>query len=48
MGRVVLGRMKSIQPSPYVSKDEVAVGKLKRYISPGINQIPAELIHAGR
>jgi hypothetical protein len=33
-------------PEPHVSDIEVAVGKLKRYKSPGVNWIPAELIQA--
>jgi hypothetical protein len=32
---------------PSASEAEVAVGKLKRYKSPGVDQIPAELIQAG-
>jgi hypothetical protein len=32
---------------PSASEAEVAVGKLKRYKSPGVHQIPAELIQAG-
>jgi hypothetical protein len=32
---------------PNISEVEVAVGKLKRYKSPGADQIPAELIQAG-
>jgi hypothetical protein len=31
-------------PEPSASEVEVAVGKLKRYKSPGVGQIPAELI----
>jgi hypothetical protein len=31
-------------PEPSASEDEVAVGKLKRYKSPGVDPIPAELI----
>jgi hypothetical protein len=31
---------------PSISEVEVAVGKLKRYKSPGVGQIPAELIEA--
>jgi hypothetical protein len=44
----MLGRKKKIQlsdPSPF--DFEIAIGKLKRTKSPGIDQIPAELIHAG-
>jgi hypothetical protein len=35
-------------PEPSIYEVEVAVGKLKRYKSPGADQFPAELIHAGR
>jgi hypothetical protein len=34
-------------PEPSASEVEVATGKLKRYKSPGVDQIPAELIQAG-
>jgi hypothetical protein len=34
-------------PQPSASEDDVAVRKLKRYKSPGSDQIPAELIQAG-
>jgi hypothetical protein len=34
-------------PEPSISEVEVAIGKLKRYKSPGMDQIPAELIQAG-
>jgi hypothetical protein len=34
-------------PEPSSSEVEVAIGKLKRYKSPGVDQIPAELIQAG-
>jgi hypothetical protein len=34
-------------PEPSSSEVEVAIGKLKRYISSGVDQIPAELIQAG-
>jgi hypothetical protein len=34
-------------PEPSASKVEVAIGKLKRYKSPGVDQILAELIQAG-
>jgi hypothetical protein len=33
-------------PEPSASVVEVAVGKLKRYKSPGVDQIPAELFQA--
>jgi hypothetical protein len=33
-------------PEPSSSEAEVAIGKLKRYKSPGVDQIPAELIQA--
>jgi hypothetical protein len=35
-------------PESSASEAEVAIGKLKRYISPSVDQIPAELIQAGR
>jgi hypothetical protein len=34
-------------PEPSMSEIEVAIRKLKRYKSPGADQIPAELIQAG-
>jgi hypothetical protein len=34
-------------PETSGSEDEVATGKLKRYKSPGVDQIPPELIQAG-
>jgi hypothetical protein len=34
-------------PEPSSSEVEVAIGKLKRYKSPGVDQIPAELIQVG-
>jgi hypothetical protein len=34
-------------PEPSSSEDEIPIEKLKRYKSPGIDQIPAELIQAG-
>jgi hypothetical protein len=36
----------SIVPEPSASEAEVAVGKLKRYTSRGVDQIPAQLIQA--
>jgi hypothetical protein len=35
-------------PEPSASGVEAAVGKLKRYTFPGVNQIPAELVQAGK
>jgi hypothetical protein len=35
-------------PKPSGSEVEVAIGKLKRYKSPGVDQIPAQLIQTGR
>jgi hypothetical protein len=35
-------------PDPNASEAVVTVGKLKRYKYPGVDQIPAELIQAGR
>jgi hypothetical protein len=34
-------------PESSISEGEVAIGKLKRYKIPGVDQIPAELIQAG-
>jgi hypothetical protein len=34
-------------PEPSLVEVETAVGKLKRYKSPGTDQIPSELIKAG-
>jgi hypothetical protein len=34
-------------PEPSLVKVEIAIGKLKSYKSPGIDNIPAELIKAG-
>jgi hypothetical protein len=35
-------------PQPSASEIEAAAGKMKRYESPGVDQIPAELIQGGR
>jgi hypothetical protein len=35
-------------PEPIASAFEVVIGKLKRYKSPSADQIPAELIRAGK
>jgi hypothetical protein len=34
-------------PEPSLFEVEIAIGKLKSYKSPGIDQIPAKLIRAG-
>jgi hypothetical protein len=39
---------KPFVPEPSASEVEVAIGKLKRYTSPDVDQIPAELIQARR
>ena len=50
-GLVMLGRQKctaeSLVPEPSTSEFEMAIEKLKRHKSPGIDQIPAELIKTG-
>jgi hypothetical protein len=38
---------KPFLPQHSVSEVEVAIGKLERYKSPGVDHIPAELIQAG-
>jgi hypothetical protein len=38
---------KPFVPEPSASQAEVAVGNLRSYKPPGIDQIPAELIQAG-
>jgi len=45
MGLMMLGRQKYTQPS--ASEFELAIERLKSYKSPGIDQIPAELIKVG-
>jgi hypothetical protein len=37
----------SFVPETSSSEVEVAIGKLKRYKSPGVDEIPAELLQAG-
>jgi hypothetical protein len=51
VGGVRQTQMDSAEPfvtEPSASEFEVALGKLKSYKSPGVDQIPAELIQAGR
>jgi hypothetical protein len=38
---------KPVVPEPSASEVEVAIGKLKSYKSPGVDQISEELIQAG-
>jgi hypothetical protein len=40
-------RAEPLVPEPSASEAEVAIGKLKIYKSPGVDQITAELIQAG-
>ena len=51
MGLMMLGRKKHtaepLVPEPSASEFELAIEKLKSDNSPGIDQIPAELIKAG-
>jgi len=52
MGLLMLDRQKYIQqnhqlPVPSAFEVELATAKLKSHKSPGIDQIPAELIEAG-
>jgi hypothetical protein len=49
MGGVTQTEMHTAEPfvpQPSASKVEVAIGKFKEYKSPGVDQIPAELIQA--
>jgi hypothetical protein len=51
MELVILGRQKCtaepLVPEPSASEFEMAIEKLKRHKSPGIDQIPGELIKTG-
>jgi hypothetical protein len=40
-------KAKPFVPEHSASEAEVAIGKLKRYKSPGVDQISAEVIQAG-
>jgi hypothetical protein len=42
-----LSTAEPLVPEPSSSEAEIAIEKLKRYKSPGIDQIQAELIQAG-
>jgi hypothetical protein len=46
-GQTEIHTAESFVPQPSASEVEVAIAKLKRYKSPGVDQIPAELIQAG-
>ena len=52
MGLMMIGRQKyttePLVPEPSAFEVELAIAKLKSHKSPGIDQIPAELIKAGR
>ena len=47
IGQAEIHTAEPLVPEPSVSEIELAIGKLKRHKSPGIDQIPAELIIAG-
>jgi hypothetical protein len=39
--------VKPFVPEPNASEVDIAIGKLKRYKLPGVDQIPAEIIQVG-
>jgi hypothetical protein len=45
--QTVRHRAEPFVPEPNVYDFEIAIGKLKRYWSPEVDKIPAELIQAG-
>jgi hypothetical protein len=47
VGQTEIHTAEPFVPEPSASEVEVAIGKLKRYKSPGVDQIAAELIQAG-
>jgi hypothetical protein len=47
VGQTEMHTAEPFVPEPSSSEIEVAIGKLKRYKSPAVDQIPAELIQAG-
>jgi hypothetical protein len=48
VGQTEIHAAEPLVPEPSSFEVEIAIGKLKRYKSPFIDQIPAELIQAGR
>jgi hypothetical protein len=47
VGQTEIHTAEPLVPEPSVSEVEMAIEKLKRHKSPGIDEIPAELIKAG-
>jgi hypothetical protein len=47
VGQTKIHTAEQLVPDPSSFEIEIAIGKLKRYKSPDIDQIPAELIQAG-
>jgi hypothetical protein len=47
VGRTEMHTAEPFVPRPSASEFEVAIGKLERYKSPGVDEIPAEIIQAG-
>ena len=47
VGQIEIHTAKTLVPEPSAFEVELAVEKLKSHKSPGIDQIPAELIKAG-
>jgi len=47
VGQAEIHTAEPLIPEPSASEVELAIDKLKSYKSPGIDQIPAELIKAG-
>jgi hypothetical protein len=47
VGQTEMHTAEPFVPQPSASEIEIAIGKLKRYKSPGVDQIPAELIQEG-
>ena len=47
VGQAAIHTAEQIVPEPSASEVELAIDKLKSHKSPGIDQIPAEMIKAG-
>jgi len=47
IGQAEIDTAEPLVPEPSAFEVELAIGKLKRHKSPGIDEIPAELIKAG-